>query len=139
MIECPCLIVNEFGNCIDCGKKIDNPEYTITGLKAPLSGEMYLPDLGNILAIAQLAKKTIDEYDELAKSNEDPQVPSRPRLRMIGGQFYRIPFRRIWNEIVAPSFFHAKRLGFRGNYSKWCEHVKESRNIPNSPDSPVTK
>jgi len=126
-LECPCLIADEKKNCIDCGKPIESPEFTVARIGPPLPPDAVISDLGNIVAIAKLAQETIAEYDQRAHENEDQKNPKLPRLRFIGGSFFRIPFLTMWNETVAPSFFHAKRLGFRGNYTRWCEMVKESR------------
>lgn len=128
--------VTEGGKCISCGSPFDAPRWTMEDLEKALKdadctseyNRMYTnsAEAQQIIAIAKLAEDTWKEYDERAEANEDPQVPQRPRLRMIGGRLVRIPFYTIWKEVVQPAFLKAKELGYLGDYSKWCDEVKRT-------------
>ena len=130
-MDCPCLIADENGNCVDCGKPIENPEFRTSQFPdwKPLNKEFMdayaLVDLGDIPAICTLAEATWKEYDRRATANEEPNRPQVPRMQFVDGRFMRIPFHQIWMEVVGGSFDEAKKLGYYGGYKDWQQLVKD--------------
>jgi len=113
--ECPHLIPDENWNCEDCGTPIPMP----TDLPEPkLDGK-------KLVAICRLMDATRVEFDKVIKANTDPKDPSKPRLRMVGGQMMRLPHKMVINGISGTSFVHAKQIGFRGSKERWIEMVME--------------
>lgn len=133
MPECGHM-VTEKGICITCGQPFENPYWTLEELQEAMekhhSGvflEEFKLNLGDIPAIGKLAEDTWNEYDRRATENEEPLRPEQPRLSMIGGQMIRIPFHQIFHDVVSPSYEKAVNLGYRGDYTRWCEFVKENQ------------
>ena len=134
-LEQPCdhPVVDE-GKCMKCQQPVANPTLTFDDLlKDVLSADrttefnkLYVVDLGEIWKIGKLADETWEVYDALATANETPGFPQQPRLRMVGGRMMRIGFHQIWKEVVEPSYFKAKQLGYRGTYHDWEQYVKEA-------------
>jgi hypothetical protein len=108
---CPHLIPDEDGNCLECG--------------APLP-ELECPDLGDILSIVRLIDETGRTCGELIRANRDPINSNLPRLRMVGGQFVRLPHAMIYRELLSPSYNLAKSYGYRGSFERWADLVNES-------------
>jgi hypothetical protein len=118
MEDCPCLIPDENDNCVDCGKHIE-----ITDVAEP-------PNLGDIPGIVRLIESTAKTYAEMVKDNTDPAIPTLPRLRLIGGQFVRIPHKAFYKLSLGPSYNSAKALGYRGTFERWTEIVQEALPAP---------
>jgi hypothetical protein len=127
--------VTENGKCITCGEPHGAPRWTMEELRKIMDEpepeafrSKYLNEWenSNIPAISKLSDETWTEYDRQATANEEPDCPQRPRLRMIGGRLLRIPFHQIWKEVVGLAFDEARKLGYRGDWSKWQQLVKES-------------
>lgn len=120
MGECPCLVPGDDGEtCIDCGKHIDL-------LDAGPS-----PDLGDIKGIIRLMQNTASGFASLVTANTDPRSPGTPRLRLVGGQFVRIPHKALFLGLAAASYREAKGLGYRGTLERWADLVQE--NAPAQP------
>ena len=113
--DCPHLIPDENDKCIDCGTPIVMPELPPN----------YEPNLGNIMEICKLIDETRMVFDKLIKSNTDPQNPSLPRLRMVGGQMLRLPHKMVCKGMIGPSFVRAKAAGYKGTQERWMEMVLE--------------
>jgi hypothetical protein len=113
MGECPCLIPDENDKCADCGKHID-----LLDAGPP-------PDLGDITGIIRLIQNTACGFASLVAGNVDPCNPALPRLRLIGGQFVRIPHKIVLRALVASSYKEAKGLGYRGTFERWADLVRE--------------
>ena len=132
--DCPHLIADDNGNCVDCGKPIDNPEFHTSEFpnwnKNKFMDTYCLPDLGNIPAICQLADDTWKTYDARATANETPGYPQMPRMQLVDGRWMRIPFQQIWQEVVGGAFDHAKQLGFLGDWASWQRLVKDCNREP---------
>jgi hypothetical protein len=126
--------ITEEGKCISCGQPWDSPKWTMEELQKEWDSNLsinlddkILPGASNIPAICSLAEQTWQDYRRRAASNEDPQRPQVPRLRLVGGQLMRIPFHYIFKEVLGPSYDCARSLGYLGTYEKWCQFVKESQ------------
>lgn len=117
MDECPCLVPDDNDNCVDCGRHIEFKE-------------VEPPNLGDIPAICQLLDTTAKSYAQRILDNTDPNNPKLPRLRLVGGQFVRVPHHVILKEILAPSFKSAKALGYRGTMERWHEMIQEATPSP---------
>ena len=119
--ECPCMIPDEFDNCIDCGKHIELPDV----------GEP--PNLGDIVGICKLIDKTAATYAHVVRENSDPKDPSQPRLRFVGNKLMRLPHKALFHELMKPTFKEAKALGYRGTIERWSELVEEHTPRPSNP------
>ena len=84
------------------------------------------PNLGDIMGICKLLDATALIYTNLVRRNADPQNPSQPRLRIVGGQLTRLPHKVFFHDLVGPSFMKARRLGYRGTYQRWGELLREA-------------
>jgi hypothetical protein len=92
----------------------------VTEIKEPA------PNVGNIGGIVKLINATVKTYTQLVRENTDPKNPSLPRLRLIGGQFVRIPHKNIYNDLIGPSYIAARALGYRGGIGRWADLVREN-------------
>ena len=113
--DCPHLIPDENNKCEDCGAPY--PE-----IELPAD---YQPNLGNVMAICKLIDETRKDFDKIIKANADPQNPTLPKLRIVGGQIMRLPHKMVIQAMIGPSFIKAKTYGYRGTQSRWLEMVLE--------------
>lgn len=123
--------VTEAGKCITCGEPFAAPRWTMEELlkdadRTSEFDKVFLPNFENLGRIAKLADEAWAEYDRLATENETPGFPQMPRMRLIGGRISRKPFHQIWQEVVGPAYDKAVSMGYRGDYHKWQQFVKES-------------
>jgi hypothetical protein len=112
MDECPCIVPDDNDNCVDCGKHIEMPD-------------VEPPDLGDIVGIVKLIDATAKEWAQRIEDNTDPQNPSQPRLRLVGGQLVRIPHKSLFKDLLKPTYVSAKALGYRGTFERWGEMIWE--------------
>lgn len=134
--ECPCIIADDQGNCIDCGKSVNESSVTAQQLRdlgvelGPRPAEdIEVPPLGDVVALHQLAHQTLNHVIQQMILNSDPLNPSQPRLRLMGGQMLRISFKDIWQAITKDSYIKAKILGYRGNEDGWRGIIKTASAI----------
>jgi hypothetical protein len=134
--DCPCII-SKGGNCVDCGRPVENPEITVEQMAAEgiVLGPPPPPDVldamvakktPNFVGIEHLAKNTFREGVRRQVRNADPQNPNLPRLRMVGSMFIRIPHKDVWTEVLRQSFDQAKDMGFSGDITRWTQIVEEA-------------
>jgi hypothetical protein len=117
--ECPCMIPDENDNCLDCGR--------------PIEGLPEVPpelNLGDIAGIARLMDATAKTFAQLVRENTDPKDPTRPRLRLVGGQMMRLPHKMLFRDLLGPSYIAAKSLGYRGTFERWGEMIREAIPAP---------
>ena len=88
------------------------------------------PDLGDILGICRLIDSTVKSYAQLVAANTDPNDPTQPRLRLVGGVFMRTPHKVFCQRLFAPSYMQAKKLGYRGTLERWGEILQEAVDQP---------
>jgi hypothetical protein len=105
-------------NCIDCGKHMDLPDV----------GEP--PDLGDIVGICKLIDETAAEVYRAIRANVDPKDPSQPRMRFVGNKIVRLSHRSVALNIISNHFKEAKAKGFRGNITRFAEHIHERMPSP---------
>lgn len=113
--NCPCVVKDDAGNCIDCGVAPPN---------IPT-----VEDMGNVVAVSKLACNTLIEVTRCIIENSDPKDKITPLLRMLGGQMIRIPHEDIFNRVMQRSFKEAQTLGYRGTLARWAAIVKDSRQL----------
>lgn len=113
-MDCPHLIPDENGNCSECGTAIPNME---------------APNLGDIVGICKLLDATAAAFTVLIRENTDPQDPSRPRMRLVGGQIVRISHAALLKDLVRNSYPRVKRLGYRGSIRRWGELILENQSV----------
>jgi hypothetical protein len=111
--DCPCLLPDEHDNCVECGKHIDMPD-------------VEAPNLGDITGIIRLIDNTAKSYAKLVEANSDPANPTQPKLRLVGGQFVRLPHNILCKSLLNVTYTQAKQLGYRGTFDRWGELVTES-------------
>lgn len=118
MDECPCIIPDETGeHCDNCGKLLDMAEV------AP-------PDFGDIIGIIRLIDATVSTYAQLVRENTDPKNPDLARLRLVGGRMVRLSHKSLYKNLLGPSYFAAKALGYRGTFERWSEVIMEATPLP---------
>ncbi len=126
--ECPHLIPTEDWKCEECGADIPQPELPPN----------YEPNLGKVAAIAVHFNETCDQFSKIIKANSDPEDPTKPKMRMIGGQIIRLPHQMVIREMIGPSYIKAKKMGYRGTQKHWQEMVWEEI-IPASGNPQLSK
>jgi hypothetical protein len=113
------LIPDDDGNCAACGRGIA------------------LPNLGDMMGIIHLIDATVRLYSQMIASNTDPNDPSQPRMRMVGGVIARVPHKVLYGQFFTPSYREAKELGYRGTLARWSEILEEAAGPQVHPANPV--
>lgn len=130
--KCPCVIVDDANNCIDCGAPVTDG-ISLTYLRTqgvepgpPLPADAPIPAMGNIVGIMQLAKSTFREGVKRQMRNSDPMNPKIPRLQMMGTMLLRVPHADIWKQLLRLSFEQAQQMGYKGTPERWEAIVEEA-------------
>ena len=116
--DCPHLIPDENWKCEDCGADYPQPDLPPD----------WNPDIGDVKGICTHLKQTCKEFSLIIKANTD--ADGKPKMRVVGGQLFRLPHDMIIRAMIGPSFLKARTLGYRGTESKWREMVIEEISNP---------
>lgn len=142
--DCPHIIADANGNCITCGEVLENPLTTLENFQQQIEatfGKVFIVKSINagleadIPAICTLAEEALAETKIAEKENQDPLEPSRPRIQIVGDMLMRIPFQTIFNDVALPYFHKARKLGYRGNFVRWIQFVRDAEDPIETPES----
>lgn len=126
--------ISEENRCLKCGEESVTARWRLEDIDEENADKFWsdvasLGGLGDIRAICEIAAEANDEYKDQIKENSDPKNPSLPKLSMVGTSLVRIPFKKLWKDVISVSYFLAKEKGYLGDLEMWEEFVADQQKV----------